>query len=140
VPESGGEVDKGQRDQGERRGDEPREDESRERETEGLRARLDKLSNALDAQQRDRRKRSGAGGLGQDGASPASMGNAMGLAFRVLSEFVAAVIVGAFIGWWIDRVAGTTPAFLVTFLLMGAAAGFWNVYRIAIKPPGSEDR
>jgi hypothetical protein len=23
------------------------------------------------------------------------------------------VIVGAFIGWWIDRVAGTTPAFLV---------------------------
>ena len=64
----------------------------------------------------------------------------MGLAFRVLSEFVAAVIVGAFIGWWIDRVAGTTPAFVITFLLMGAAAGFWNVYRIAIKPPGSEGR
>ena len=39
----------------------------------------------------------------------------MGLAFRVLSEFVAAVIVGAFIGWWIDRVAGTTPAFVVVF-------------------------
>jgi ATP synthase protein I len=136
VPERGGKQDKDQREQAERR-----EDASRERETEGLRARLDKLSNALDAQQRDARKSLGAR-LGQDGAGPAhgSIGNAMGLAFRVLSEFVAAVIVGTFIGWWVDRVAGTSPAFLITFLLMGAAAGFWNVYRIAIKPPGSERR
>jgi ATP synthase protein I len=142
VAERGEQQDKNQREQDERRGDEPSEDESRERENEGLRARLDKLSNALDAQQRDARMSSRASGLGQEGAgpSPGSMGNAMGLAFRVLSEFVAAVIVGAFIGWWIDRLAGTTPAFLVTFLLMGAAAGFWNVYRIAIKPPGSEGR
>jgi ATP synthase protein I len=98
------------------------------------------LSNALDAQQRDARKSSGASGLGQDGGFPAPIGNAMGLAFRVLSEFVAAVIVGAVIGWGIDRASGTTPAFLVVFLLMGAAAGFWNVYRIAIKSPGSERR
>ena len=135
MAERGGEQDKDRREQTEGRGD-----EGRERENEGLRARLDKLSNALDAQQRDARKSSGSRGLGQDGPSPASMGNAMALALRVLSEFVAAVIVGAFIGWWIDRFAGTTPAFLVTFLLMGAAAGFWNVYRIAIKPPGSGGR
>jgi len=130
VPERGGQQDKDQREQTERR-----EDASRERVNEALRARLDKLSNALDAH-----RSSGASGLGQDGVgpSPGSIGNAMALAFRVLSEFVAAVIVGAFIGWWIDRLAGTTPAFLIIFLLMGAAAGFWNVYRIAIKPPGSE--
>jgi ATP synthase protein I len=142
VAERGGQPDKDQREQDEQRGDEWREEESRERDNEALRARLDKLSHALDAQQRNVHEASGAGGLGQDGAgpSPGSMGNAISLAFRVLSEFVAAVIVGAFIGWWIDRLAGTTPAFLVTFLLMGAAAGFWNVYRIAIKPPGSEGR
>ena len=136
MPERG-QQDKDQREQAERR-----EDASRERETEGLRARLDKLSNALDAQQRDARMSSGASGLGQDGAGPAhgSIGNAMGLAFRVLSEFVAAVIVGTFIGWWVDRVAGTSPVFLITLLLMGAAAGFWNVYRIAMKPPGSDGR
>ena len=139
MAERGGQPDKDQREQAERREDEPNGNESRERETEGLRARLDKLSNALDAQQRDARKSLGAR-AGQDAPVPASMGNAMSLAFRVLSEFVAAVIVGAFIGWWIDRAAGTTPAFLITFLLMGAAAGFWNVYRIAIKPPGSEGR
>ena len=141
MAERGGQPDKDQREQDEQRGDEPCEDESRERENEALRARLDKLSNALDAQ-RDAHRSSGTSNLGQEGAgpSPASMGNAVGLAFRVLSEFVAAVIVGAFIGWWIDRVAGTSPAFLVTFLLMGAAAGFWNVYRIAMKPPSSEGR
>ncbi|MGH6835728.1 MAG: AtpZ/AtpI family protein [Methylocella sp.] len=38
----------------------------------------------------------------------------------------------------IDRVAGTTPAFVVAFLRMGAAAGFWNVYRIATRPPDSK--
>jgi ATP synthase protein I len=133
VAERGGQPDKDQRERAEGHGD-----DGRERDNEGLRARLDKLSNALDAQ-RGADKSAGAG-LGQDGASPASMGNAMGLAFRVLSEFVAAVIVGAFIGWWIDRIAGTTPAFVIIFLLMGAAAGFWNVYRIAIKPPGSDGR
>jgi ATP synthase protein I len=140
VAEQHGQPDKNQREQVERRGDESNEDERRERENESLRVRLDKLSNALDAQQREARKSSGASGLGQAGSSPASMGNAISLAFRVLSEFVAAVIVGAFIGWWIDRVAGTTPAFLIMFLLMGAAAGFWNVYRMAMKPPGSEER
>ena len=139
VAERGGQPDKDQRVQDERRGDESNEHDRRERENEGLRARLDKLSNALEAQ-RDANRSSGTSSFGQDGASPASIGNAMGLAFRVLSEFVASVIVGAFIGWWIDRLAGTTPAFLITFLLMGAAAGFWNVYRIAMKPPGSEGR
>jgi ATP synthase protein I len=134
VVQRGGQQDKDQREQDERHGD-----ESRERENEGLRARLDKLSNALDAQG-EADKSLEAANLDRDHTSPGAIGNAMGLAFRVLSEFVAAVIVGAFIGWWIDRVAGTTPAFLVIFLLMGAAAGFWNVYRIAIKPPGSEGR
>ena len=107
---------------------------SRERNTEGLRARLDKLSTALDAQA-EADKASDAAKLGQDGASAGATAKAMGLAIRILSEFVAAVLVGAGIGWGIDRAAGTTPAFLVVFLLMGAAAGFWNVYRIAMTPP-----
>ncbi|HET6378395.1 MAG TPA: AtpZ/AtpI family protein [Methylocella sp.] len=64
------------------------------------------------------------------------MGNVLSLAFRVLSEFVAAVVVGAAIGWGIDRLSGTTPWFLIVFLLFGAAAGFWNVYRIATEKPG----
>jgi ATP synthase protein I len=111
--------------------------ESRERDDEGLRARLDKLSNALDAQ-REAATSSDVAKTEQDGASARATATAMSLAIRILSEFVAAVIVGAGIGWGIDRAAGTSPAFLIIFLLMGAAAGFWNVYRIAMKPPGSQ--
>jgi ATP synthase protein I len=135
VAERGGRQDKNRQQQ--KREQERRQEESRERDDEGLRARLDKLSNALDAQAAAD-KASDAAKTGQGSVSPGAIGNAMGLAVRVLSEFVAAVLVGAFIGWWIDRLAGTTPAFLVVFLLMGAAAGFWNVYRIAMKPPDKE--
>ena len=136
MAERGGRQDKNRQEQ-EKQERENRHDEGGERGNDGLRARLDNLSKALDAQ-RDAAQSSDAAKRGQDGASPGSIGNAMGLAFRVLSEFVAAVIVGAVIGWGIDGAAGTSPAFLVVFLLTGAAAGFWNVYRIAMKPPGSE--
>ena len=124
----------GRRDENRQQKGENDQEGSRERDTEGLRARLDKLSTALDAQA-EADKASDAAKLGQDGASAGATAKAMGLAIRILSEFVAAVLVGAVIGWGIDRAAGTTPAFLVVFLLMGAAAGFWNVYRIAMTPP-----
>ncbi|WGJ15570.1 AtpZ/AtpI family protein [Methylocapsa sp. D3K7] len=110
---------------------------SRERDDEGLRARLNTLSSALDAQA-VADKAADAAKQEQTHVLPGAIGNAMGLAVRVLSEFVAAVLVGTVIGWWIDRTAGTTPAFLIVFLLLGAAAGFWNVYRIAMKPPNPE--
>ncbi len=98
-----------------------------------LRARLKDLSGALD----DHRKaagmpRSPPGGL----QAPNGMGQAMSLGFRVMSEFVAAVVVGGFIGWMIDRGLGTSPAALIVFLGLGTAAGFWSVYRIAMRPTG----
>jgi ATP synthase protein I len=123
--------------------DEPRsEDQKRQdarleadrREDAGLRARLDKLSTALDAQ----KDQSAGSGEQAPSLSPDSLGSAMSLGFRVLSEFVAAVVVGALIGWQNDKWFGTTPLFLLVLLLMGTAAGFWNVYRIAVKPPGSK--
>jgi ATP synthase protein I len=111
----------------ERRRSEPRDED-------GLKARLDKLSNALDAHQDER----GASEQDRDPLQSGSLGGAMSLGFRVLSEFVAAVVVGAFIGWQLDTWLRTSPAFLLIFLLFGTAAGFWNVYRIAVKPPGSK--
>ena len=48
----------------------------------------------------------------------------------------AAVVVGGFIGWAIDRWLGTSPGALIVFLALGTAAGFWNVYRIAMQPGG----
>ncbi len=79
-----------------------------------LKARLDKLSEALDAQDDASKSGQQAGGLG-DG----SVGSAMSLGFRVLTEFVAAVVVGALIGWQIDTWTGTAPIFLLLFLVSG---------------------
>ena len=54
-----------------------------------------------------------------------------GRAFRLASEFVAGIVVGALIGWGIDKVAGTSPWGLIGFLLLGFAAGVLNVVRTA---------
>jgi len=40
------------------------------------------------------------------------------------------VIVGAGIGWVLDRALHTNPAFLIVFFLIGVAAGIWNVIRL----------
>ncbi len=50
-------------------------------------------------------------------------------AVKVASEFVAGVVVGAGIGWGIDRQLGTSPWALILFLLLGFAAGVLNVLR-----------
>lgn len=50
-------------------------------------------------------------------------------ATKIASEFVAGVVVGAAIGWGIDKAAGTSPWALIVFLLLGFAAGVLNVLR-----------
>ena len=53
----------------------------------------------------------------------------MGRGFRLASEFVAAVIVGAGLGFGIDRFFGTQPWGMIILLLLGFAAGVLNVSR-----------
>ncbi len=55
----------------------------------------------------------------------------MAKALRLSSEFIAGIVVGAAIGWFIDRLAGTTPLGLIAFLLLGFGAGVLNVMRVA---------
>ena len=97
-----------------------------------LKARLEELSGALDSH----RKAAGAPKPTAGHQSPNGMAQAMSLGFRVMSEFVAAVVVGGFIGWMIDRWLGISPAALIVFLALGTAAGFWSVYRLAMQPTG----
>jgi ATP synthase protein I len=67
-------------------------------------------------------------GESEDGAARAS---AMALGFRLSSELVAGVLVGAAIGWGFDRLLSTSPFGLIVFLLLGFAAGVVNVVRQA---------
>jgi ATP synthase protein I len=111
------------------------DDKSARDEDEALKARLGKLSEALNATNGTLAKRSA-----EDAANhPASgnIGGAVNLGFRVMSEFVAGIIAGGLIGWLLDGWFGTSPAALVVFILLGTAAGFWNVYRIAATTPGA---
>lgn len=49
--------------------------------------------------------------------------------FRVGTELLSGVLVGAAIGYWADKYLGTRPWLLIVFLFFGGAAGFLNVYR-----------
>ena len=63
-----------------------------------------------------------------DGAARAS---AMALGFRLSSELIAGVVVGALIGWGFDRLLSTSPFGLIAFVLLGFVAGVVNVIRSA---------
>jgi ATP synthase protein I len=69
-------------------------------------------------------------------------GDASGFArgFRLSGELVAGVLVGAGIGWTLDRVLGISPWGLIVFVLLGFAAGVANVVRAAGVGPGPSAR
>lgn len=86
---------------------------------------LDDLSKKIDAAKKHREK------------SPENMVSAnnstgdegMSFGMRVGVELFAGVLVGALIGYFLDRAFNTLPLFLVIFVLIGAAAGFWSIYK-----------
>ncbi|MGQ5702026.1 AtpZ/AtpI family protein [Sandaracinobacteroides sp. A072] len=61
-------------------------------------------------------------------------------------EIAATTIVGAGIGFFLDRWLGTGPWLLLLFLLLGIGAGFWNLLKAvnaeaaAVRRAADEDR
>lgn len=70
---------------------------------------------------------------GKSGSDP----SAIARGFRLSTELVAGVIVGAGIGWVLDRLLGISPWGMIVFVLLGFAAGVLNVMRAAGVTPGS---
>lgn len=81
---------------------------------------------------------------GEDGNGKAAEDSRKGYsqALKLSSEFVAAVIVGAMIGYLLDLVLPTKPWGLIVFLLLGFCAGVLNVLRSAgvVNSPHPVDR
>jgi ATP synthase protein I len=97
-------------------------------EEAALSARLGRLDQRL-SDIRDRRvKTEQPAGESGDTAARAS---AMALGFRLSSELVAGVAVGAGIGWGFDRLLSTSPFGFIVFMLLGFVAGVVNVVRSA---------
>jgi ATP synthase protein I len=57
--------------------------------------------------------------------------SALARGFRLSSELVAGVLVGAGLGWLIDRWLGSLPWGMFVFALLGFTAGVLNVMRSA---------
>jgi ATP synthase protein I len=94
-----------------------------------LSARLGSLDHRLSEIRDSRKIRTDQPGDGSgDGAARAS---AMALGFRLSSELIAGVGVGALIGWGFDRLLSTSPFGLIVFVLLGFIAGVVNVIRSA---------
>jgi len=55
----------------------------------------------------------------------------MARGFRLSSELIAGVVVGAAIGWGVDHWLSTSPFGLIVFFLLGFVAGVVNLVRSA---------
>ena len=116
-----------------------REDESKSSSDEAaLSARLGSLEHRLSEVRGNRNIRTDQSEAGSgDGSARAS---AMALGFRLSSELVAGVLVGALMGWGFDRLLSTSPFGLIVFVLVGFVAGVLNVIRSAGVAPDKTGR
>lgn len=69
-------------------------------------------------------------------------GSAKGIAsgMRIVTELLAGVLGGLLIGWFLDRWLGTSPWFMISLLVLGVAAAFRNVLKLANRPPDDGGR
>ena len=57
--------------------------------------------------------------------------DAMSYGWRMIIELVVSVMIGAAMGWGLDTLIGTLPAFLIVFVMLGFAAGVRTMMRTA---------
>ena len=63
--------------------------------------------------------------------SKQSSSSNIGVAFKLSTEMVAAVVVGTIIGFILDNWFGTKPWLILIFFFVGVVAGILNVVRTA---------
>ncbi|MCK9543728.1 MAG: AtpZ/AtpI family protein [Novosphingobium sp.] len=103
-------------------------DEPPARDPVGEDARIDALEKRLKAaREREDERTKPAAGVEAD--ANYRMGN------RVLAELIGGIGGGAFLGWVIDRFAGTSPWGLLAVMALGVVVAFRNIIRISNRRP-----
>ena len=59
--------------------------------------------------------------------------SSIGIAFKMSTELVSAVVVGTIIGFILDKTFGTKPWLILIFFFVGVIAGILNVIKSAKK-------
>jgi ATP synthase protein I len=54
---------------------------------------------------------------------------AYALMTAIVAQLAGSILVGVFLGRWLDRLTNTEPLFLIIFLLLGLAAGVFSMLR-----------
>ena len=90
---------------------------------DGDRRRIDELDARLKAARGTVEKPSPGSGMSQRQTN---------VAYRVLVDMIAGLLVGGFLGYWLDRWWGSQPYMLVAMTVLGFAGGMNNAWR-AIK-------
>ena len=90
---------------------------------DGDRRRIDELDARLKAARGAAPKPSQGSGMSQRQTN---------VAYRVLVDMIAGLLVGGFLGYWLDRWWGSKPYMLVAVTILGFAGGMTNAWR-AIK-------
>ena len=103
-------------------------DEKPAREPIGEDARIDALEARL-AAAREREEQRNKPIAGAEADANYRMGN------RVLAELIGGIGGGAFIGWVIDRFAGTSPWGLMVVMILGIVVSFRNIIRMSSPRP-----
>jgi ATP synthase protein I len=116
-----------------------REDEGKSSSDEAaLSARLGSLEHRLSALKDSRNIRTDQSDAGSGDSN--ARASAMAMGFRLSSELIAGVGVGALMGWGFDRLLSTSPFGLIVFVLVGFSAGVLNVIRSAGVAPDKTRR
>jgi ATP synthase protein I len=102
-----------------------------DRDLSAIKGRLEHLDRKIDSAQ---------GRQPGEPPSPEGRGEAMGLAFRIATELVAGVFVGALFGWALDKWLGTAPILLIVGLILGIAGGLLNSIRAAMRMQNTSNR
>jgi ATP synthase protein I len=74
----------------------------------------------------------------QPSSRPKKEPSPAGEAMRMGTEFAGGVLVGAGVGYFLDRWLDTTPIFLMVCVALGAVAGFRTMMRSARAASGEE--
>jgi ATP synthase protein I len=70
---------------------------------------------------------------GKRGAERLRSASSLALASTVGFTMVICTAIGFFFGRWLDSKLKTDPVFIAVFTLLGAGAGFYELYRVSVK-------